>query len=440
MRTRLSRSAAGLGIRPAAPPRIVHLGAGAFHRAHQAWYTAHAPDAADWGIVSFTGRRTAVADQLAPQDGVFTLVQRGPHRDRLEIIDSIVEVHAAHETQRFTDLLTSPAVGVVTLTVTEAGYHIRGDGSLDTDAADVAADIAALRSNPATTALRTAPARLLAGLLARGGRPLAVIPCDNLPRNGELLQSGIAQLADAARITLALDEVSFVSTSVDRITPHTTADDRAVVAEELGFRDEACVVAEPFADWTLAGVFPAGRPQWDAVGARFVDDLDHYERRKLILLNGGHLVLAFHGLARGAETVSSAMTDARCRRALEEFWTEAQRVVGGGEATAEYIAALRARFENPRIAHRLTQIAVDTVAKVRLRIIPVIEAERAAGRSASASQAAVDAWRDLLAADRIAAEPSEVRDLLNRAAPPGPPDEALVSSGSRPGGSTRTPA
>jgi fructuronate reductase len=411
---RLSRAAQHPDARPPAPPRIVHLGAGAFHRTHQAWFTAHAPDAAEWGIAAFTGRSTSVVDQLAPQDGLFTLIERGPQGDRFEVVDSIVEVRPATDRAGLIGLLSAPATAVATLTITEAGYRLRSDGALDIDDRDVEHDITALRTGDLRV-VRTPLASLLAGLVARrgvGGGPLAIVPCDNLPDNGGIVRRAMAELADLSGAATALEGVSFVSTSVDRITPHTTPADIQAVSDATGFRDEACVVAEPFADWTMRGDFPAGRPDWAGAGARYVDDIAWYERRKLLLLNGGHLVLAFEGLRRGHRTVAEAMNDNECRAALDAFWDEGERTVGAGTETRDYRAALAQRFANPRIEHLLRQIAVDTVTKTRLRILPVVQAERGEGRSATAALAVLRTWRTLLDSGSVTEDPQEVRALL----------------------------
>src|SRR5580658_837092 len=77
----------------AAPVRILHLGLGNFFRAHQAWYTHHAPDAGEWGIAAFSGRRPGLARTLAAQDGLYTLVVRGGEGDRREVIRSLSAAH-----------------------------------------------------------------------------------------------------------------------------------------------------------------------------------------------------------------------------------------------------------------------------------------------------------------------------------------------------------
>ena len=402
---RLSRAAlaaAGSPL-PAPPVRIVHLGVGAFHRAHQAWYTHRADDG--WGIAAFTGRRAQVADRLSPQDGLFTVVTRGPHRDRAEIVGSIARVHRADEHERMLHLMAAPTTALVTLTVTEAGYHFGADGALDTGDPAIVSDIAALRAGAAPA---TPVGRLVAGLDARrraGAGALAVIPCDNLPDLAARVHEAVVELAEAAGLDPA--PASFVAASVDRITPH-GADPAAATA--TGWYDEAAVITEPFSDWTLCGEFPAGRPEWERAGARVVDDIAAYERRKLLLLNGGHLQLAFHGLLRGHTTIAEAVADPSCRAGLVAFWDEADSAIGHGAETSRYRLDLLERFANPRIEHRLAQIAVDTVTKLRIRVLPVIAAERARGGDARASRAVVQRWRTAAAAGLLPdVSPADVR-------------------------------
>jgi fructuronate reductase len=389
---RLSRTA------PAPPVRIVHLGLGNFFRAHQAWYTAAAPDAADWGIAAFTGRSTALADALTGQDGLYTLVVRSADRDDCAVVGSVVAAHPGTDLDFWYDYLARPEVSIITLTVTEAAYLRAPDGGLDTTRADLREDLAALRSGP-RAAVTTVPGRLVAGLAARrtaDAGPLTVVSCDNLPDNGAVtarVVTDLAAMVDPALAGWIRDTVSFPTTMVDRITPATTAADAGSVAAQTGRTDAAPVVTEPYTEWVLSGDFPGGRPAWDAAGARFVADVTPYEQRKLWLLNGGHSLLAYAGGARGHETVAQAVTDPECRRWLEQWWDEAARhlPLPAGEISA-YRVALIERWSNPRIQHRLAQIAADGSLKLPVRILPVLRAERAAGRMPAGAVRVVAAW------------------------------------------------
>jgi fructuronate reductase len=357
--------------RPAAPIRIVHLGLGNFFRAHAAWYTEHAPDHDEWGIAAFTGRSTS-----APPEAVYTLLVRGPDGSRPEVISSLSAVHTADDLAALRGYFASPALAVVTLTVTEAGYRRSASGDLDAEAPDVAADIAALRADPAGGSVTTTPGRLVAGLLARraaGAGGLAIVPNDNVPDNGAMVARVVGRLAalvDPALPGWIAAEVSFVTTMVDRITPRTTDEDRAEVRRLLGVDDPAVVPTEPFTEWVLAGDFPRGRPAWDA---RFVDDVRPFEQRKLWLLNGSHSLMAYAGSIRGHETVADAIADPVVRGWVEDWWDAAapHLRLPAGEIDA-YRRALLDRYANPAIRHRLAQIAADGSQKIPIRAVPVL--------------------------------------------------------------------
>jgi fructuronate reductase len=391
------------------PARIVHIGLGVFHRAHQAWYTDRAHDGAHWGIAAFTGPEAALL--LSAQEGLFTLIERGADRDSATVIASIVEAVDGADLERFLALLASPSTALVTTTVTEAGYRLDPDGRPNDADPVLAADLRALSAALGRAELlarggvvpQSALGRLLLGLEARrraGGGPIAVVPCDNVPSNGTFVARGLRAMAARTGDELAawIDRsVSFVSTSVDRITPKSTPADLATAAALTGWRDHATVVTEPFSDWVLSGEFPAGRPAWESAGARFVADVEPFERRKLWLLNGAHSLLAYVGLRRGHDTVAQAMADRSCLEWVNEYWDEAARHLPLAELEIDaYRAALVERFENPRIEYQLRQIATDGVAKLRVRVAPVVLAERAAGADARASIRAIATWVGLV--------------------------------------------
>lgn len=395
---------------PKAPVRIVHLGLGAFHRSHQAWYTQQASDAAEWGIAAFTGRRPDAAAALAEQDGLYTLVKRADAGDSFTVIGTIVEAVDGADLQRLTELVAGPETALVTLTITEAAYGLGVDGKLDITAPDVASDLALLGSGSGRPA--TPLGRLVLGLAARrdaGSGPIAVVCCDNLSNNGAVARQAVSGFAGAWDGELAawIDEhISFVSTSVDRITPRTTEADVAAVQDACGYLDNSPVVAEPFANWVLSGDFPAGRPRWEDAGAVFVADIEPYENRKLWLLNGAHSLLAYGGQLRGHSTVAEALADPVCLQAIGKFWDEAEaNLPADGLQLDDYRAALLARFSNARIAHHLAQIAMDGSTKLRMRAVPVLQAERAAGRSGAAAALMIAAWMDFTASGAAIHDP-----------------------------------
>ncbi|GAA6524586.1 mannitol dehydrogenase family protein [Intrasporangium sp. DVR] len=379
--------------------RIVHLGVGNFFRAHAAWYTEHATDSGEWGIAAFTGRSAATAEALAAQDGLYTLLVRGPGGARPEVISSISAVHPAGDLDALRSYVADPHVTVVTTTVTEAGYRRSATGGLDATADDVAADIAALQSDPASGRVTTTPGRLVAGLLARraaGAGPLAVVPNDNVPDNGDMVARVVGDLAGAVDPGLGewiSANVSFVTTMVDRITPRTTDDDRAEAVRRLGIDDPATVPTEPFSEWVLSGSFPGDRPDWEAAGARFVEDVAPFEQRKLWLLNGSHSLMAYAASALGHRTVADAIADPEVRSWVEEWWDAASpHLPLPADEVDAYRSALLDRYTNPSIRHLLAQIAADGSQKIPIRAVPVVRAELEAGRVSRGALRLVAAW------------------------------------------------
>ena len=263
---------------------------------------------------------------LGEQDGLYTLLVRGPEASTPEVVGALRAVHPGDDVDALRAYLASPDVAVVTTTVTEAGYRRDESGRLDLGSEAVRHDLAVLVGD-AEGAPSTTPGRLVDGLRARraaGAGPIAVVPCDNVPDNGAMVAQVVRDLAERVDPELAawVDEhVSFVTTMVDRITPRTTDADLDEVRRLTGVDDRAVVVTEPFTEWVLSGDFPAGRPRWEDAGARFVDDIHPFETRKLWLLNGAHSLLAYAGSARGHETVADAMADPEVRGWVDEWWS-----------------------------------------------------------------------------------------------------------------------
>jgi fructuronate reductase len=393
---RLSRS---LPNTPAAAPvRIVHLGIGNFHRAHQAWYTAHAPDADQWGIAGFTGRGAGMAEALRPQDGLYTLITRSPDGDVFELVGALSAVHAAAEHDTYLDYLSRPDVAVVTITVTEAAYLRAPDGGLDVNRDVVQRDLEVLRKDPRAP-VGSLPARLVAGLVARrsaGAAALTILSCDNLPENGAVTKTVVrdmAALVDESFNNWIEANVDFATSMVDRITPATTDEDRKLVEETCGYIDAYPVATEPFTEWVISGTFPAGRPRWESSGATLVDDVEPFEQRKLWLLNGSHSMLAYAGSIRGHQTIDEAIADDDCRSWVDAFWDEASRHLSlPAEDITRYRQALLTRFSNPRAQDQLSRIAADGSAKLPVRTLPTVRAERAAGRIPLGCATTLAAW------------------------------------------------
>lgn len=377
--------------------RIVHYGLGAFHRAHQAWYTHNAVDSQDWGISAFTGRSPDAAEALSAQDGLCTLVTRGATADSFAHISSIRESHDGGDAAALAQAIADPRTAIVTMTITEPAYCLNAEAKLDLNNPLVSADLAQLRQQG--SGLVTAGARLAAALDVRrrtGSGKIAIVSCDNLSHNGRAAEEAIAGTARNFDPELALwigQNVSFVETSVDRITPKPTPEDLSEVAEQTGYFDACAVVTEPFSNWILSGEFPAGRPDWESAGAEFVSEIEQFENRKLWLLNGAHSLLAYAGTLRGTATVAQALSDKLCATWVEEFWDEAAQHLKAPELRIpEYRSTLLERFGNARIVHKLSQIAMEGSSKLRMRALPVLRAELAAGRTGAAAARMIAVW------------------------------------------------
>lgn len=402
--------------------RIVHLGVGNFHRAHQAWYTHEANVRAGtaWRIVGVSLRRAEMRDALKPQSFAYTLVVRdcgGEAMHEVRVLDDILVV--PEDPGAAVSAIAAPDVAVVTLTVTEKGYDLDGSGRLRLAAPGIAADLA---GRPPTTTIGL----LAAGLARRAaaGSPVTVLCCDNLPHNGAKLEAAIRAFADAAglRMDAYLDRgVRFPSCMVDRITPHTDEALRAQVAAS-GFPGAAPVATEAFTEWVIEDRFAVDRPAWDLAGARFVQDVAPFETRKLRMLNGPHSYLAYAGLLAGHEFVHQAVADPNLARGAAAIMDEAAETLPEPvrrEAGA-YRDALLARFRNPTIEHRLRQIAMDGSLKLPIRILATRAERRERGLESPACDAVLAAWAAFLEGEfeggRVVEDPAAeaLRDALAR--------------------------
>ncbi|MBD8618009.1 mannitol dehydrogenase family protein [Sphingomonas sp. CFBP 13728] len=379
------------------PPTIgiVHFGPGAFHRAHQAAYvdTLLAEDPR-WGIAAVSMRSKATVAALAEQDGLYTLAVRdadssnrviGAHR-RFLGPDDAAQTHA---------LLADPAVRLVTSTVTEKGYCLAADGTLDLSHADIVHDLAD------TATPRSLIGWLVAGLDARrvaGIAPFVPMPCDNLANNGAKLHAALVAFARARDAGLAdwiAGEVRVPSTMVDSITPASDAALYADVAETLGLEDRAAVQRESFVQWVIEDIGVPLGPDLASVGATITRDVASYEKAKLRILNGAHSTLAYVGLLRGATSVADAMRDADLAGFVDAMIRD--DIMPMLPATAgldldAYRAAVLQRFRNPVIVHRLDQIAQDGSQKLSYRLGDTLIANRRAGRMPAGIVTAFGAW------------------------------------------------
>ncbi|GAA4428055.1 mannitol dehydrogenase family protein [Georgenia halophila] len=406
--------------RPAVDPRevgigVVHLGIGAFHRAHQAVYTEDAMAAAGdtgWGIHAVTQRSPRVAEQLAPQDGLYGVLTKGlaaggsPTAD-LRVIGAVRDVSfPGEQTGAVLARMADPGTHVATLTVTEKGYRRAGD-HLDLDDAGVRADVQALadelRTGRESDAAAGSPIGMLARGLARRARrdatPMTVVTCDNIVQNGTMLAGLVSELLTASGAddvaAWVARHVTFPATMVDRIVPATTDDDRDDARSISGVTDAGLVVAEPFSQWVVEDAFAGPRPAWERAGATITSDVAPFEDAKLRILNGSHSYLAYRGAVLGYRTIAEAVGDPRLRdevRALVDEDVIPTLTPPPGVDLTDYRDAVLGRFENPALGHTTIQVAMDGSQKLPVRLLGTARDRLAAGSVPHRVARAVAAW------------------------------------------------
>jgi fructuronate reductase len=405
--------------RAAVTAGIVHLGVGAFHRAHQAVYVEDALEAGDldWGIVAASLRSPDTRDALMPQDGLYTLAVRSGEGEGLRIIGAMRDVLVAPENPAaLLGIMAAPRTRIVTLTVTEKGYcHDPATGELNDLHADIRHDLATPR------APRSAPGFLVEALRLRrdaGLRPFTIVTCDNLPANGRTVRRVVCRLAallDRDLGAFVANEVAFPSTMVDRIVPATTDTDRQVIARRLGLFDAWPVVTEPFTQWVIEDHFTSGRPRLEEFGAELVKDVAPYETMKLRLLNGSHSTLAYLGYLAGHETVADTMADepfARLARNLMDQETGPTLSLPRGADVEAYKRSLMERFRNPALRHRTWQIAMDGSQKLPQRLLAAARERIAKGEPIARIALGVAAWMRYVTGVDERGAPIDVRDPL----------------------------
>ena len=384
--------------RAAVKTGVVHLGIGAFHRAHQAVVFDDALKSGDlrWGVLGASLRSPGVADQLNPQDGLYTLVVRDGAQEPLRVIGAGRGVLVGpQDPQALVAAMASPDVHIVTLTVTEKGYRLDpATGDLMMDDPEVAADLADI-SKPIT-----APGFVVAALQARraaGLKPFTVISCDNLPHNGQRIRAGVLEMARRIDPELAdwiAAEGAFPQTMIDRIVPATIPEDIDRLEAQLGVRDEGMVKAEPFTQWVVQDWFAGERPDLTAYGVQLTEAVEPWEDAKLRLLNGAHSAVSYLGALAGFQHVHEAVAQPALRGVVERLWDEAQTTLSPppGLDVAAYRTALMGRFDNSALMHRTYQIAMDGSQKLPQRLLHTIEARLAADQPVEALALGVAAW------------------------------------------------
>jgi fructuronate reductase len=398
-------------------PGIVHLGIGAFHRAHMAVYVdGLLGEHPDWGIVGASLRRPDTKEALEPQDGLYTVLVRDGETTRARVIGSIIEIIDANaERERLLALMASPAIRIVSLTVTEKGYcHDPATGRLDPAHPDIVHDLA----NPKTPV--SAPGLIVEALDRRrlaGLAPFAVMSCDNLPTNGHVARrivTDLAALRDRGLADYVQAQVGFPGTMVDRIVPATTDADRAEAGALLGLEDGWPVVTEPFTQWVIEDDFRGLRPPFENGGAQMVADVVPFERMKLRMLNGSHSTLAYLGYLAGHAYVSEVVASGDFRALIHALMTREVMPTLDMEGVdlGQYRDDLLARFANPALKHRTWQIAMDGSQKLPQRLLGTIADRLAAGQGIEILSLGVAAWMRYATGTDEAGKPIDVRDPL----------------------------
>lgn len=384
---------------------IVHLGLGAFHRAHQALYTEALLARGDrrWGIVGVSLRDPRVATVLKAQDHLYSVTERHGDDARTRVVGALRG--ALYAPQALPDVIAAianPGTAIVTSTVTEKGYSQNpATGDLDLADPGIQHDIA----HP--DAPQTTLGVLAAGIRRRpANAPLTVVCCDNMAGNGDTLRRLLAQYCgqfDAVLARRIEADIGLPNSMVDRIVPAATPQSLDWASARLGLRDGAAIVCEPFTQWVIEDRFSGPRPAWEDAGAVLTSDVRPYQAMKLRLLNGTHSALAYAGQLCDLETVSDAMAHPLVGRFARRLMLEDLRATVAappGYDVPAYCGELLRRFENPSLAHRTQQIAMDGTQKVPVRWLPALRESLAAGVERPQLERALASWLHTLAAAR----------------------------------------
>jgi fructuronate reductase len=399
-------------------PAIVHIGLGAFHRAHQAVYLQSYFDRTgddSWQICAANIRSNrAIVDALHDACHSYPVVAY-ESEDAATVTDVRVlssTLFAGGDKSPLLRRLTDPATRLVTLTVTEKGYGLLSSGdALNHDDPAIAADWQSLE------APKSVPGLLLAAIRARavqGLVPFTVLSCDNLPHNGRRVQAAVRLLAErhCPELVESIQAMSFPSSMVDRIVPAVTDEAVAKSARWVGQENPLVVVTEQFSQWVVEDNFSNGRPDWEADGVTMVDDVEPYETMKLRLLNGAHSLLAYAGLLLGHSTVDQAVNDPALRALVLAYFDEARVTVKVAVDLDDYCAALIKRFANNSLHHQLAQIAMDGSQKVPQRWLRGVIDRRQQGLDSPITALALACWMSHLRGEGVYGASYPINDPL----------------------------
>ena len=380
---------------------IVHIGPGAFHRAHQAYYTEKAlAYGGDWRIHGVSMRSASLKDALGPQDNLYALciVDNEPETHIIGAIKTLSTL--ANDREDIVAALVNRQTKIVTLTVTEKGYCLNAQGHLDTDHPDIKADLVTPETPVSAVGLIV---QALAQRKQAGYADITIISCDNVSDNGKKLQKAVSEFANKTDESLGQwisENIAFPCTMVDSITPATEDSFKANVATELGLTDNWPIQRESFTQWVVEDNFSGPRPAWDKVGVTFTHNVSFFEKAKLRILNGTHSTLAYIGLLLGKETVYEAMRTPAIKQLIQTMLKEEivpslanDDTEGNNDFDLNvYAQDIVKRYENRHIRHLLSQIAWDGSQKIPFRILDTVRDNLKAKRNIDLLCTAVAAW------------------------------------------------
>lgn len=380
--------------------RIVHLGFGAFHRAHQALYNSELLDItqSDWGICEISLFGTKLIEQLRAQEHLYSVIEKSDQTPVVKISGTVCEsLHPKLDgSVAVLAKLAHPDTSIVSLTITEKGYCADfSNGGLDLKHPLIQTDL----TNPNNPC--SAIGYIVAALDMRRRSNLngfTVMSCDNIQGNGHVAKQVVLDYAEQLDSTLKdwiAGNVSFPCTMVDRIVPAMNTESRCEMTEILGVEDPCGIVCEPFRQWVIEDNFVNGRPDWDLVGATFVDDVTPFEEMKLRMLNGSHSFLAYLGYLSGYSYIYQTMNDIAFRKAAFALMTDEQAItltLPDNVDITHYAKHLIARFSNAAIAHETSQIAADGSQKLPQRLCESLRINLANGNSVTWLMLGIAGW------------------------------------------------
>lgn len=379
---------------------IVHIGPGAFHRAHQAFYTEQAlAFGGNWRIHGVSMRSTALADALREQDNLYALciVDNEPETHIIGAIKTLSTL--SRDREQIVAALVSQQTKIITLTITEKGYCLNAQGHLDTEHPDIQSDLVNVDTPNSAIGLIVQALRLRK---QAGYADITIISCDNVSDNGRKLQKAVTEFATKTDESLGQwinDHIAFPCTMVDSITPATDESFKTEVAATLGLTDSWPIQREAFTQWVIEDRFSGPRPPWEKVGVTFTSGVSFFEKAKLRILNGTHSTLAYVGLLLGKETVYEAIRTPAIKQLIDTLL--ANEIVPSLESTSgidtsfdinQYANDIVKRYENQHIRHLLSQIAWDGSQKIPFRILDTVRDNLSAKRNIDLLSTAVAAW------------------------------------------------